>query len=317
MRYSGRINHQAENGIRGKCSDAENPGAPVSVSIRWEDRTLRNIESNGGSFSYFLDRNVSALFPTGTFLDVVFPDGSKLDRDGSVSPIGSAEDGGDQLRRKLDSGFIFDKWGSLKQPFSAKTPGQRARYAKGMADFTDYFEGKFGRTLFPHYGSLLGYARSKTFIPHDDDTDMSFISTAPTVQKAVDEYFDVIEAIKGDGHSVWVVDGGQANATMKLPNHTGTDLFLTWIQPDGTLFTYFGVLGKLDEEMRFFKDQMEGVTLNIPICFESLLEMTYGPTWRVPDPSFRWTEPAALKNYLAAFRNAGEKRKAQLNGKIR
>lgn len=313
MPYIGQIDQHTPTVIQGSCVDSEQEGATL-LNICWGDTTLRTIQTDGSRFSFEFDKRFTALLPEGTYLQVRLPDGSFLDRNPSLSTIGEATDGGEKLLGQLKSGYVVDKWGSLKLPFSAKTPEQRSKLAQGMADVTAYFQDRFEKTLFPHYGTLLGYARSKEFIPHDDDTDMSYVSHAETIEDAVNEFYDIMAALKAEGHHIWVVDAGQASVTLKGYNHTGPDVFLSWQKPDGTFFTYFGVLGEIDNHLSFIKDEFEGVTLNIPTNYEQLLQITYGPTWKIPDPDFRWEEPQHLAEMVALFRSAGAARLPSLRG---
>jgi hypothetical protein len=305
--YSGSVTHHTSSDIRGMCRDEAEPDKPVKLDLFWGDMRLRTVVSERGQFKFGFDPSFTDLLPVNTFLALKFPTGETLDRICNA-PIGTATDCGAKLRTMLSNGYVLDKWGGLKLPFSAKSAEQRAAYAQSMCDVTHYFEDKFGVTLFPAYGSLLGYARSKSFIPHDDDTDMSYVSNASTIEEAVHHFFDMMDVIKADGHNLWIVDAGQASVSLKYGGGTGTDIFTSRHESSGRFFTYFGVLGQIGKPLTFTPDLLENSRVNIPDNYEEILEITYGPTWRTPDPDFAWSQPRALAEMVLSFQKAGQAR---------
>jgi hypothetical protein len=324
MNFRGALQRHGPDNLTGWCCDLDAPETPVPLDLYWGDVRLRTIRSEHphpgiqsrfgvatAAFYFTVREGLNNLLPAGTFLELRLPDGTPLaaPQTEAFAPFGKAEDGGAALRAQLAEGYIVDKWGSLKLPFCAKSAADRALYAAGIADLTVYFADRFGLTLFPHYGTLLGYARARAFIEHDDDTDLSYVVELDRLEAVADHFFGLAEALIHDGHAVTVTAAGQMNVSLKDQAHHGPDIFTSWQPSDGSFWTYFGVSGELPEPLTFFEDRFEGVSVQIPHQYERILALTYGPGWRRPDPNFNWSaRPASLKETMNRFRLLGEPR---------
>jgi hypothetical protein len=324
MNVKGALLRHGPRDLTGWCVDLDAPETPVALDLYWGDMRLRTIRTEhphpgmrtrfgapNAAFAFSVRDGLGDLLPAGTLLDLRLPDGTPLrpSRPDAVVPFGKAGDGGAALRARLAAGYIVDKWGSLKLPFRAKSAEDRAMYAAGMADVTAYFAERFGLTLFPHYGTLLGYARARAFIEHDDDTDLSYVVQYDSLEAVADHFFGLAEALIRDGHGVHVTAAGQMNVSLAGRAHRGPDVFTSWQPGDGSFWTYFGVSGPLADPLSFFEDRFEGATVQIPHQYERILALTYGPGWRHPDPNFNWAaRPAGLKETMNRFRMLGESR---------
>lgn len=321
MGYEGALTGHANGLLSGWCVDTDNPGRPVFLDICWGDQFLRKVRadrpnpaveraygSRGSTFYFEVHESFLELLPQGDLLQVLTPSGQPLLPAETLEPqpFGNATDGGAELRSRLDAGCFMDKWGALKLPFRAMPAETRGFHASAMDRTARYFRDRHGITLFPHYGSLLGYARSKSFLPHDDDTDMSFIIEDGDLFRVAQRFLDLAEACHDDGLMIRVVGAGQYSVYLPDNGGIGTEVFCSWHVPDtGHFSTYFGVHGQIDGRIDFFADRMEGAELAVPDRFRDIMALTYGPDWLIPDPNFSWSgQVGALRAVMQELRDA-------------
>jgi SAM-dependent methyltransferase len=150
-----------------------------------------------------------------------------------------------------------------------------------------------GLEPFLAYGTLLGAVREGRVLPHDSDADLGYVSRTHTPVDVIRESFRVqrllaaegweISRYSGGAFKIDVVQGGVRTGLdvfggfwdagrLYLMGEIGTDFREEWVFPLGTA-------------------QLEGRPFPVPAEPERLLEATYGPSWRVPDPAFKFTTP--------------------------
>ena len=167
---------------------------------------------------------------------------------------------------------------------------------------------ELGVDAFPAYGTLLGAVREQDFIGHDSDVDLGYVSrhTHPVdviresfrLQRdlqergfAVDRYsaaalkVDVVEA-DGGVRGLDVFGGYFLDGRLYLMGEIGTPFEEAWIFPLGTC-------------------TLAGRTLPAPAQPEKLLEATYGPSWKVPDPAFHFETPRSTHRRLNGWFRGG------------
>jgi hypothetical protein len=166
----------------------------------------------------------------------------------------------------------------------------------------------FGVDAFPAYGTLLGAVREQDLIGHDNDVDLGYVSrhTHPLdviresyrLQRslreqgfAVDRYSAAalkVEVIEADGgvRGLDVFGGYFLGGKLYLMGEIGTPFEEEWIFPLGTC-------------------TLAGRTLPAPARPEKLLEATYGPSWKVPDPAFHFTTPRTTYRRLNGWFRGG------------
>jgi hypothetical protein len=165
-----------------------------------------------------------------------------------------------------------------------------------------------GVAAFPAYGTLLGAIREQNLIGHDNDVDLGYVSrhTHPVdviresfaLQRnlrergyAVDRYsaaafkVDVVEA-DGGVRGLDVFGGYFLGGKLYLMGEIGTPFQEDWIFPLGTC-------------------TLAGRTLPAPARPEKLLEATYGPGWKVPDPAFHFETPRTTYRRLNGWFRGG------------
>lgn len=170
-----------------------------------------------------------------------------------------------------------------------------------------------GIAAFPAYGTLLGAVRDQRLIGHDSDADLGYVSRyghpfdvvreSFALQRRLAERFEIlrysgasfkVRVTESDGvaRGLDVFGGYLAHGHLHLLGEIRTPFREEWILPLGTC-------------------TLEGRTLPAPAEPERLLEATYGPHWRVPDPAFKFETPqSTIKAFNAWFRATRSNRAA-------
>jgi hypothetical protein len=184
------------------------------------------------------------------------------------------------------------------------------RSAEHVAPLLDSIEevlgalSKAGVEPFPAYGTLLGAVRGGRLIGHDSDADLGYVSEHTHPVDVVRESFrlqrslvdmgyritrysgaafkvDVVEA-DGSVRGLDVFGGFMSDGHLYLMGEIGTPFRREWIYPLGTT-------------------TLEGRQLPAPANTDEFLTATYGPSWRVPDPAYKFTTPLSTHRRLTGW----------------
>ncbi|MET0839318.1 MAG: LicD family protein [Marmoricola sp.] len=183
-----------------------------------------------------------------------------------------------------------------------------------------------GVEAFPAYGTLLGAIREQDFIGHDNDVDLGYVSRHTHPLDVVRESFRLQRRLRERGYAVdrysaaaFKVDVVEADGGVR-----GLDVFGGYFL-DGRLYL-MGEIGTPFEEDWIFPlgtCTLAGRTLPAPARPEKLLEATYGPGWKVPDPAFHFETPRTTYRRLngwfrggRAMRNEWDRRFSMLRQKL-
>ena len=151
-----------------------------------------------------------------------------------------------------------------------------------------------GVPAFPAYGTLLGAFREGALIGHDSDTDVAYLSAHSHPVDVIRESFRLERLLRRLGFEITRYSGAGFKVELVEVDGTrrGLDVFAG--------FLFEGDLVLMGEIVTPFRPEwllplgtvvLEGRTLPAPAEPERLLEATYGPSWRVPDPAFSFTTP--------------------------
>jgi hypothetical protein len=217
-----------------------------------------------------------------------------LRADDAELDLGEVRFGRDDARVALvdDQGVpvTIDKWGIIQRPFAGRGDAVVSHMVEAARRILAILEQECGIRAWLAFGSLLGAVRSGGVIAHDSDIDLAYLSDRPTPAAMAVELFAARRALVRHG--------------FRVINKTGSFVTVRFTSPDGSaasidLYTCFYLDGYLYEtatvRARVPRDaieplgrmEFEGVPLPVPARPETLLEASYGPGWRVPDPSFR------------------------------
>jgi hypothetical protein len=183
-----------------------------------------------------------------------------------------------------------------------------------------------GVEAFPAYGTLLGAIREQNFIGHDNDVDLGYVSRHTHPLDVIRESYRLQRTLREQGYAVdrysagaFKVDVVEADGGVR-----GLDVFGGYFL-DGKLYL-MGEIGRKFQEDWIFPlgtCTLAGRTLPAPARPEKLLEATYGPSWKVPDPAFHFETPRTTYRRLngwfrggRAMRNEWDRRFSMLREKM-
>ncbi len=185
---------------------------------------------------------------------------------------------------------MIDKWGLLQRPFSGRDPRVIEQIVDVTAEILEVMERDCGLQAWIAFGTLLGAAREGKVIGHDSDVDLAYLSEQPTPSEMAGELYGVARALRAHGFQVQQksasfitvvlqsADGGAASVDIYTCFHVGDLLYET--------ATVRAPVGR-DAILPLGELEFEGRLLPAPADPGRLLTVSYGPRWRVPDPSFR------------------------------
>ena len=185
---------------------------------------------------------------------------------------------------------MIDKWGLLQRPFSGRDPKVIEQIVDVTAQILDVMERDCGLHGWIAFGTLLGAAREGKVIGFDSDVDLAYLSEQPTPSEMATELYAVARALREHGFQVQQktasfitvvlqsADGGAASVDVYTCFHVGDLLYETATVRAAVPRAAILPLTELE---------FEGRLLPAPADPDRLLTVSYGPRWRVPDPSFK------------------------------
>jgi hypothetical protein len=207
----------------------------------------------------------------------------------------------------------FDKSNRLTKTFGTRDDAQVTPLLDAIEEVLSALR-RLGIEPFLAYGTLLGAVRESGFIGHDSDIDLGYVSSHEHPVDVIRESYRLQRELRELGYEVdrysgaafkvhvrdadgvvWGLDvfgGFFLDQHLYLMGEIGTPFRREWISPLGTC-------------------TLVGRTLPAPARADKLLEATYGPSWRVPDPAFRFATPVSTSRRLNGwFRGARTHRAA-------
>ena len=195
-----------------------------------------------------------------------------------------------------------NKWGRLAPSFDGMDAGPvQARLLRRLDGLIDDLRAA-GVDPFVCYGTLLGLVRDGRLIPHDDDADLAYLSAHEHPADVARESRAIERALRARGHSVLRHSGGHLQVRFDLDGALDhyIDVF-TAFRAEGRTYLCFQVGDDALDLSRLGTLTALGREFPVPVEAEALLAATYGPGWRVPDPSFTFTTPPAVRGRLQSW----------------
>lgn len=185
--------------------------------------------------------------------------------------------------------IMIDKWGLVQRPFSGRGQDVVNRMVETTELICEVLERECGIRAWIAFGTLLGAARSGKVIGHDSDIDLAYLSDKATPAEMSVELFEMSRVLRRHG--------------LNVLNKSGSFITVVFTAPDGAqssidIYTCFYVGDLLYETATvrapvprsaiepLTRIEFEGHLLPAPADPAALLTASYGPKWRVPDPSF-------------------------------
>ncbi|MCY3818986.1 MAG: LicD family protein [Gammaproteobacteria bacterium] len=300
--------------IAGWCVDDEVEG-PVEVDVRVEGLSLGRVRADipRNDIEKALDRRLAGfrfpispelfgLLPHRAQVEVVVSSGETLPmlkgRDSRIdNPHGQ---GIGKLAEMLRGDYIINpKYGQIIRPLKNRNVDERV--FRALEESNRIFEAQFSKKLFICYGTLLGCIRNNDFIPHDDDVDVCFLADGQGLGAAAKELRRVIKTLTDIGEQVQFDSSAQFHWGLQ---GTSLDVFMAWMEGDSLYMYNAGGTFSRNRIHPLVEREFKGRQVWVPNDSEALLELIYGPGWRVPDPSFQWRvtpEVRAKMNELNAI----------------
>jgi SAM-dependent methyltransferase len=206
------------------------------------------------------------------------------------------------LRDERGRWLSVNKWGRLAPSFDGMDARDvQARLLCRMDALIDDLRAA-GVDPFVCYGTLLGLVRDGRLIPHDDDADLAYLSSHDHPADVALESLAIERALRERGHSVLRHSGGHLQVRYDLDGALDhyIDVF-TAFRSAGRTYLCFQVG---DEDLNLSQIvplSALGREFPAPAEAEALLAATYGPGWRVPDPSFTFTTPHHVRSRLHSW----------------
>src|SRR4051812_47872998 len=165
-----------------------------------------------------------------------------------------------------------------------------------------------GVDAFPAYGTLLGAIREQDLIGHDNDVDLGYVSRHTHPLDVIRESYRLQRRLREQGYDVdrYSAAAFKVNVVEADGGVRGLDVFGGYFL-DGKLYL-MGEIGVPFEEEWIFPlgtCTLAGRTLPAPARPEKLLEATYGPGWKVPDPAFHFATPRTTYRRLNGWFRGG------------
>jgi SAM-dependent methyltransferase len=197
--------------------------------------------------------------------------------------------------------LIVDKAGDLQCGFGARGEPTREALLDAIDDVLARLRDEGGVDAFLAFGALLGAVRDGKFIPHDSDADVAYLSRHTSPVDVACESFALERVMIRAGYWTWRFSS--ADFKVIVPDPEGgraIDVFAGFVV-DGTFYLMPEVASPdFDESVVLPLGEvvLEGRSITAPAKPEALLEITYGPQWRVPDPSFKFETPPHVRRRL-------------------
>jgi len=197
--------------------------------------------------------------------------------------------------------LIVDKGGDMQCGFSERGPATRDALLDAIEDVLTRMRDEGGVDAFLAFGALLGAVRDGHFIPHDSDADVAYLSGHDSPVDVARESFALERIMIRAGYWTWRMSA--ADFKVIVPDPEGgraIDIFAGFVV-DGTFYLMPEVHAKdFDTGMilPLGEIELEGRRIAAPAKPEALLEITYGPHWRIPDPSFKFETPDWVRRRL-------------------
>lgn len=193
-----------------------------------------------------------------------------------------------------------DKSGKLVLTFESRSAEHVAPLLDSIEEVIEALRAA-GVEAFPAYGTLLGAVRGGRLIGHDSDADLGYVSDHSHPVDVMRESFRLQRTLGAMGYRInrysgaaFKVDVVEADGSIR-----GLDVFGGFMMDD-----HLHLMGEIRTPFRrewifpLGTTTLEGRTLPAPADTDRFLTATYGPSWRVPDPAYKFVTPTSTHRRL-------------------
>ena len=194
----------------------------------------------------------------------------------------------------------LDKSLRLMRLFESRSPEHVKPLLDSMEAVLTALE-EAGVEPFIAYGTLLGAVRDGELIGHDSDADLGYVSAHDHPVDVMLESFRLQRTLVEQGFAVTRYSGIAFKVLVEESDgaRRGLDVFGGFMR-DGMLY----LMGEVGHPFRAewvrprTQVTLEGRSFPAPAAPEHLLEAMYGPTWKVPDPAYKFETPRSTVRRL-------------------
>lgn len=201
-----------------------------------------------------------------------------------------------------DRPLAMTKSGHLERTFDGVSPAATDSLLDRTSDILAVLRDECGlHHSFLSFGALLGAVREGKLIGHDSDTDVSYLSSYSHPMDVARESLRIERVFHRQGwrHLRFSMAAFKVLITDADGAIRGIDVF-GGFQLEEYLYLLPNVRTPLPRSaiVPLGEVEVEGHRLPAPADPPALLEATYGPDWRVPDPSFQFRPPLSTRRRL-------------------
>ncbi len=213
------------------------------------------------------------------------------------------------LRDALGRPLTVDKDNRVTPMFAQADPAIKQELVRVTEEAVRFLIDQ-GYPAFFAFGNLLGAVRDGRLIGHDNDADIAYVARATDPVDIMLESLELERVCRRQGWATRRMSGGcfKLMYTRSDGGVIGIDVF-TAFYLGGRLWVMPSVVADLPPKSLLPPTEvtLEGQPVTAPADPEALLEATYGPGWRTPDPSFKYAPPLHVRQTLNGFMR-GERR---------
>ena len=216
-----------------------------------------------------------------------------------------ANPGGPDLVDPQGRRLAVSKYGLLRPSFESLSTATLETYLDQASLVLDALRDDCGVPAFVSYGTLLGAVRDGRLISHDLDIDLGYLSQASTPVDVMRESYSMQRTlVEKHGWSIKRKNGGLLQVF--FPQEDGSrrniDIFTAFISDGHVLAVHdTDFTGDTDDVLPLREVTLNGRPVPAPRNAEAFLAAAYGPSWRVPDPTFSYDEAGTRARMLAWF----------------
>ncbi|WP_148572695.1 LicD family protein [Nocardioides caldifontis] len=186
--------------------------------------------------------------------------------------------------------IVIDKWGIIQRPFAGRGSGTTATMLDYAERIVTVLQRDCGLEPWLAFGTLLGAVREGGVIAHDSDIDLAFLSDAESPAGVARDMFRAGRALTRAGLEVIHKTGSFLTVVFDAPDGAGASIDVyACFYVDDLVHETATVRAPLPREkfLPLGTLEFEGRPFPVPADPDAVLTLSYGPSWRVPDPSFR------------------------------
>lgn len=196
---------------------------------------------------------------------------------------------------------------ALRRPgrlLRARDPAALDAAVRRMKRIERLLQTEFGLDVYLSCGTLLGAVRTRDFTSIGEDVDLAYLSRERTETGIAEEHRRIVRALGRAGMLIGMSSTGHMHVAVRREDGEGgsevsaIDVWTSWVR-EGRFYHYPDVHGQVsaDALTPLRRHEFRGERFWVPRDTGLLLEALYGPSWRIPDPSYHSGVPERASIY--------------------